>query len=302
MVLVVCVAVTATACGPGASTGDDRTGGPKAAQADNTMPTPDEARSTVYRLWNAREDAMSSFQVTNLPAFESGALLGYDNGFLQYVVCGCEQPVAGHTILRVITLVPRSAPHVAYLAEVFTRNEATGERVWYVLGVRQDADETWKLDFLSLGTAGDQPPLRVPLDADGYAPPVSAGMERDLARDDMRFIAGAFRVSPVHRTSWGADVGQRVSVHPAVDGVYGWDMANLVVVCGTVHSTDRYTTSHGSLAQDDGKHNWGPLLEPGLYQSITVEHTRSLCSDVTHMAADYGLQDIAVTASNGSTL
>src|SRR4051794_14035965 len=168
MELVVCVAVTATACGPGASTGDDRTGGPKAAQADNTMPTPDEARSTGYRLWNAREDAMSSFQGTNLPAFESGAPLGDDNGVFPYVVWGWEPPGAGATLPPGIRPGPRSAPHVAYRAEVFTRNEATGERVWYVLGVRQDADETWKLDFLSLGTAGDQPPLRVPLDADGY--------------------------------------------------------------------------------------------------------------------------------------
>jgi hypothetical protein len=56
--------------------------------------------------------------------------------------------------------------------------------------------------------------------------------------------------------------------------------------------------SHGSMAQDEGKHNWGPLLQPGVYQSITIDQTRSLCSEGSDPRAAYEFQDVAVTGSN----
>jgi hypothetical protein len=65
--------------------------------------------------------------------------------------------------------------------------------------------------------------------------------------------------------------------------------------------SDRYTLPGGSpLGQDAGKRSWGPLLEPGVYERVTIERTRSLCYDGSGLAADYDLQDIAVTGSSGT--
>jgi hypothetical protein len=300
LVVIAALALGATACGsassgPGATTAVPTSSGP----ALHELPTPDEARQIVGQLWNQRETTLSPFASGNVGSTDTGALAAYDSGFLQYVLCGCAEPKAGHALSKVVPLVPKSAPDDEFLAAVLTHNSTTRQPVWYIVGVRKDGKGIWRLGLLTYVSEGARP-LQVPLDAGGYAPAVTSGGYARLLHTATVNTHAAQRGlhMKVRHTAYGAAVRSGLALHLQKDGIFGYVLpTGRPLVCYTVHEEDRYSLP-GGLAQDDSRRNWGPLLAPGAYSSITIDSAQSVCDLGSRRLAQYDPQHVAVTGAS----
>jgi hypothetical protein len=263
------------------------------------MPAPAEAESIVANLWSQHEDAVGAFEVSGLPTFETGAAAAFDDHLIQYVLCGCADQIGRHPFQHIVPLVPRGGEGDSFLAQVQTRNVVTRNLVWYIVGVKRDQAGTWKMGFYTFAGYGKRRHLRVPVDAQGYAPAVTGETVRHLERLAASNVERTRRRAHLHvrRTNYGADVTTDFSVRTASDGIYGFELpSGRTVVCYTLHEADSYS-SDGGLFQDGERKNWGPLLAPGDYHTIVIDSATSLCDLDRDRLAQHLPQHVSVTGT-----
>lgn len=305
------LAVIAVAAGCGQSTGasvehpatfpPDDPGSSSDVTATGGMPSQSEATRIVQGLWTEREDVISRQDAAGFRSFETGAAQAIDSSYVRFVLCGCNDAKAGHTLERVISFVPQSSVDDAFVAEVKTRNTTSNDRPWYILGVRRSHGE-WKIAFITFAGYKAKPPIDVPIPDTGFVAPETRSTSARLTH--MATFAANYANSKIKAnmtTSYGARLHSRILVRPQADGVFGADLGKgLLLGCYTIHQVLRYSLD-GGLSQDAGRHNWGPYLAPGAYRTITTDTAQSFCDlgDPTRnvRVAQYDSQQIAATGA-----
>ena len=298
------VAVIAAAAGCGQASGGDSvvhpatfdTGGQGSGSTGGAkMPSSADATRIVRELWTQREDAVGRLDAEGFGEMETGAAQAIDSSYVQFVICGCNTPKAGHTLQRVVPIIPRTSVNGSFMAEVQTLNTTTGERPWYIIGVTRNGG-SWKIGFITLGWYKKPPPLTLPKPQGGFMAPLTAATRErigQLAATDVRI---ASRAGTHTKTGYGADVHTTMAVQPS-EGLFGIDLRNgLVLGCYTVHEFDTYSIA-GGLRQDSGQHNWGPKLAPGVYGKIITDTAHSVCDSgkqgAVYRVAQYDLQQVS---------
>ena len=83
---------------------------------------------------------------------------------------------------------------------------------------------------------------------------------------------------PVTRTDEGLVVRSRGAAKRAKEGIYGLVLASGdVLSCYTWHTIGTMTAPGRVLVQEAPKYLWGRQLEPGTYESITVDKAVAQC-------------------------
>lgn len=230
-------------------------------------------------LWTQRETALASLDTSELSRFESAFAKQQDAAYIHAVQCGCEPQKDPHSLDLVVPQIPR-APSVqpAFFAQVRSTNSDTAEQAWYVLAVERDGARGWKLAHVNFGGYKVAPPFRAFTHSDGYTPRVTAAararMTR-LAKASIRFANTQNKLT--HRTDYGATVYSRYAIKPAKDGIYGLALpSGRVLSCFAMHRTDTYSLQSG-LLQGRARNQWGRLLRPGVYRSITIDNAAPMC-------------------------
>ncbi len=286
------VAAIAVAAGCGQASGGDSvvhpatfdTGGQGSGSTGGAkMPSSADATRIVRELWTLREDVIGRLDATGFASFEVGAAQSIDSSYVRFVLCGCNQPKAGHQLQRVIPIVPKTSSDGSFMAEVRTINTATDERPWYILGFRRVHGQ-WKIAFITLAGFKAEPPVSLPTTR-GLAP-LTRATHTKIAQMATGAANYAATQGPANSTtSYGAGVHSQILVRPQSDGVFGADLGHgLLLGCYTVHQLDTYSLDSG-ISQDAGQHNWGPQLLPGAYRRILTDTAVSVC-DVGKPAAN----------------
>ena len=260
------VAAIAVAAGCGQTSGSDSVVHPATFLSDGQaqggtgaaakMPSQADATKIVRELWALRENVIDRLDATGFASLEVGAAQSIDSSYVRFVLCGCNQPKAGHQLQRVIPIVPKSSSDGTFMAEVQTINTATDDRPWYILGFRR-VDGQWKIAFITLGGFKAEPPVQLPTTR-GLAP-----MTRATHAQTSRMATSAANYAATQgpansTTSYGAAVHSQILVRPQSDGVFGAAIGpGLVLGCYTVHQVDTYSLASG-ISQDAGRRNWGP--------------------------------------------
>jgi len=301
------VILAAAGCGQASGSSDsvvhpatfDTQGGGKTSSGAGPMPSQAHAARIVRELWTMRENVIDRLDAPGFASLEIGAAQAIDSSYVRFVLCGCNQPKAGHQLQRVIPIVPASSSDGTFMAEVQTINSATDERPWYILGFRRVHGQ-WKIAFITLAGYKAQPPVQLPT-THGLGPSTRAthaGITR-MATGAARYAASQGPANS--KTTYGASVHTQILVRPQSDGVFGADIGHgLLLGCYTVHQIDTYSMASG-LSQDAGQHNWGPQLLPGAYSRIRTDTAVSVC-DLGKPAANtriaqYDSQQITATGS-----
>jgi hypothetical protein len=285
-IAAVAAGAAATGCGQaGSHVTQQRSGGAAAVatRAATTpvpgMPTPARARAIAGRLWGLRERALASLDPGRLRSFETRSAIAADTAYDRGVRCGCVPQKNAHPLLRVIPMIPRTPNGGSFIAQVRTANSTSGDHPWYVIAVERRGG-AWRIAFVTFGGYRAAPPLEKLTPDVGYTPPVTAAAWRRITRLAHLAVrsAAAHAHHLVSHTDYGATVRARGAVRTGADGVYGLVLpAGKVLSCFTFHELDRYSLA-GGLAQDGLRQQWGALLAPGAYRSITVDAAQTECT------------------------
>ena len=135
-----------------------------------------------------------------------------------------------------------------------------------------------EIGLLTFAGYQQAPPLsKLPRSA-GYGQPATAADLRGIVR--LAQLSARYdntHVRHVSRTNYGATVRSRAVVRPDGDGVYGMELGSgKVLGCYTIHQIDTYSMP-GGLAQNESRQQWGALLAPGAYSSVTTDSTETQC-------------------------
>lgn len=240
--------------------------------------SPATARSIVTRLWTQRETALASLDTRELNRFESAYAKQQDAAYINAVRCGCEPQKDSHGLDLVVPQIPK-APSVqpAFFAQVRATNADTGEQAWYVVAVARDR-AGWKLAHVNFGGYKAAPPIRAFSHSNGYTPRVTAASRARMTHLAEASIHFANTHNPLtHRTEYGATVRSRYAIKPGRDGIYGLALpSGQVLSCFAMHRLDTYSLRSG-LLQGTARKQWGRLLTPGIYRSITVDNAAPMC-------------------------
>jgi hypothetical protein len=240
--------------------------------------TPDSARSIVTSLWTRRENALASLDTRAINRFESGYARQQDNAYINAVRCRCEPPKDAHGLDLVVPQIPKAASvQPAFFAQVHATNADTGEQAWYVVAVER-AGTGWKFAHVNFGGYKAAPPLRAFTHSDGYTPRVTTASRARMTRLAEASIQFANTHNPLtHRTEYGATVRSRYAIKPGKDGIYGLALpSGEVLSCFAMHRSDTYSLQSG-LLQGRTRNQWGRLLRPGIYESITIDNAAPMC-------------------------
>ena len=259
------------------------------------MPSSADATRIVRELWTQREDAVGRLDAEGFGEMETGAAQAIDSSYVQFVICGCNTPKAGHTLRRVVPIIPRTSVNGSFMAEVQTLNTTTGERPWYIIGVTRNGG-SWKIGFITLGWYKKPPPLTLPKPQGGFMAPLTAATReriRQLAATDVRIASRAGRT-------------RRPATAPT--SIRPWPSSRAKACSGSICATavcsgatrciefDTYSIA-GGLRQDSGQHNWGPKLAPGVYGKIITDTAHSVCDSgkqgAVYRVAQYDLQQVS---------
>lgn len=250
--------------------------GPSSSDAA-VMQTPAAARSIVSNLWSQRESALEKLDATEIDRLESAYARRQDDAYISSVLCRCEPAKGGHPSDRVVPQIPKSSQSV-FFAQVHTTNPDTGERPWYLVAVERDGSGSWKLAHITFGGYKAAPPLRGLTNSDGYTRRVSAVSRARM----IRLAENTIRFANTHNdltqgTDYGATIHARYALQPERDGAYGLALTSgKVLICFAMHRIDTYSLQSG-LLQGQARRQWGHLLAPGIYKSITVDNAEPMC-------------------------
>ena len=273
------VMLGAAGCG---QSNESSSAGPAARTSSSSdaalLETPAAARSIVRSLWSQRESALASLDAAELDRFESAFAKQQDTAYINSVRCRCEPPKDPHPPDRVIPQIPKASVQPVFFAQVHATNARTGKRAWYVVAVARDGTGVWKLVHINFGGYHAAPPLRSLTNSDGYTPEVSAAARarmRHLVEASMRYTTTHNELT--HHTDYGATVHSRYELDPERDGIYGLALpSGKVLTCIGFHRIDTYSLRSG-LQQGPARTQWGHLLPPGIYTSISVDNASPVC-------------------------
>jgi hypothetical protein len=270
------------AAGCGQSSGSSPQTLTRASKPTNAKRTlgqsPAAARSIVTRLWSQRETALASLDTGEINRLESAYAKQQDDAYIAAVRCGCEPQKDPHPLDAVVPQIPKAPPaQPFFFAQVHAINSETGEQAWYVVAVERGGTG-WKLAHVNFGGYKTAPPFRAFTHSDGYTPRVTAASRARMTRLAEASIRFANIKNPLtHRTDYGATVRSRYALEPGRDGVYGLALpSGQVLSCFAMHRVDTYSLQSG-LLQGRARNQWGRLLRPGIYKSITIDNAAPMC-------------------------
>jgi hypothetical protein len=266
--------LAASACGSSNGTAAAPAAGPSAAAA---LPSTKDAASIVRSLWSERETSLPGLDIQGLGLFDTGSARRLDAGYINAVQCGCEQAKEGHAVVKVIPQIPRQSSAPVFFAQVLTRNNADGRRVWYVVAVKRDGAGFWKFAFLTFGGYRAPAPLKSLTKSDGVTPPITSAISTRINGAANNLVRWQNHRHAHIKTSYGATVRRRVALQPSVDGIFGLALSSgKVLSCFTLHDLDTFSLKSG-LVQGATRSQWGATLPTGTYRSITSNSANPTC-------------------------
>jgi hypothetical protein len=255
-------------------------GGGASAQSTTriALPTPAAAQTIVSRLWSERESAFAQLYPPMIGSVESASAQQQDEHYIRSVLCGCEPRKDPHPADRVVAQIPKTSVQPVFFAQVHTTNARTHTSEWYVVAVERDNRGAWKLAFINFGDYKAAPPLHWLTRSNGYTAPVTAESHARMTHLADVSVHYAMTHNPLtERTNYGATIHTRFRVTPDKDGNYGLALpSGEVLSCFTLHSIDTYSLRSG-LQQGPTRSQWGHLLAPGVYTSITTDAATPMC-------------------------
>jgi hypothetical protein len=271
---------------------------------DDPTPTPVRVRydRIVGDLWTQRQMTMETEDEKGFAAFESGPMLAHDVSAAKFVNCGCEPPRTKNPLERVTPLKSREKRPTTVFAEVRAGQQNKAATRFIVIARR--VSHTWKIAFVTYDEDDEGGSKRLVTDP-SKAPPkttkadqrLGAAQFKRLAQESQRWMHTGQPMSPlftptvevrarlrqgragsdVGRTDYGATATTKLELH-ARDGLYTYRLdRKRIITCGTIHSPQRYTMENDRFVQPQNKKAWGPMLKPGVYQSITLDTQSMTC-------------------------
>jgi hypothetical protein len=256
-------------------------GGAASAQPSSAriaLPTPGLAHVIVNTLWDERETALVSLDTAKLEAFEVASAEQQDVSYVNSVRCSCEARKDLHPADAVIAQIPKTSVQPMFFAQVHTINARTHVPVWYVVAVVGNNAGAWKLAYVNLGGDTAAPPLGQLTGSSGYTPPITALSYARMTR----LAANSVKHAMAHgkltdSTEYGATIHTRYTLEVGKDGIFGLTLpSGDVLSCFTLHGIDTYSLPSG-LQQGPTQSQWGHLLAPGIYKSITADSAAPMC-------------------------
>lgn len=209
---------------------------------------------------------------------ESAFARQQDDAYINAVRCGCEPRKNPHPSDLVVPQIPKTSGQSFFFGQVRTTNPDSGEHPWYVVAVERKGTGSWKLAHVNFGGYKAAPPLRALTNSDGYTQRLSAAARArmtNLAENSIRYAMTHNNLT--HRTDYGASIHSRYALKPERDGIYGLALpSSQVLSCFAMHRIDTYSLRSG-LLQGRARRQWGALLRPGVYESITVDNAAPMC-------------------------
>ena len=243
------------------------------------LPTPGLAHVIVNTLWSERETALASLDTTKLEPFEVASAKQQDVAYINSVRCNCEARKDLHPADAVIAQIPKTSVQRVFFAQVHTTNARTHAPVWYVVAVVGNDAGAWKLAYINLSGDKAAPPLGQLTGSSGYTPPVTAQSYERMTRLAENSVKHAMAHGKLTgSTEFGAIIHTRYTLEAGKDGIYGLALpSGDVLSCFTLHGIDTYSFPSG-LQQGPTQSQWGHLLPPGIYKSITADSAAPVCA------------------------
>jgi hypothetical protein len=266
--------------------------------------TPAQAAEVLNAFWPTHERAVVARDIAGLCRLETGAAAVYEPGA---VACGCLTLASPRALAQTSFFVPRQTTYPAhFLVEalhyvnaapwtdilVFTKAGPTA--AWLVA---EDSGFAPLSGPARLGTAVT--------DADGYVLPPSA-QQRERARNVAHQLAslwqeakdsGRVPTQTVFETRGQTGIRlARIAAFPqderqsngipgharfyvdTADPLVEYNDAGFDLACQPIRETMAYHAGFGrTISQDDAQQNWGTMLAPGRYKSLTNHGAWQTC-------------------------
>jgi hypothetical protein len=296
--------------------------------ADGPVVTPAQARAIVEAFWPLREDALANDDVETTDLLEDGIARVQDDALSlgslyadRSVSLRRERPF---TLLGLLVARQDAFP-ARFLAEVRTVEHRAvptmgrtpdAPRNELLVFTRQSAQTTWRLSLVAVVSVGGSTTTYTRTGTEDFAPNTPLPAWTDPAQAHARLAAywqeakdtGAVReAAGWHPLSGEVGEARKLAAVPqgAVDPVCDCtreyhiaadpdvylfpDLLGKTYTCSTVRTT---VTSRGTkgrqLLQDPKRHNWGALVAPGRYRSISLDEVIQSCI-IVNERADVGV-------------
>jgi hypothetical protein len=276
--------------------------------------TPGQAQVITRAAWPLREDALAANNQTATNQLEQGVAREFDDGVSADLRGRGKTGPSQRQLIDVLVAVPSQTNFPAsFLAMVKTTQYPTAQTptpppsvVELVVFSRAQASVPWLVSLDTNATISSWPFEPAPLDGAGYdavAPPGrESGMAvaADFATFNQRFVdqrrvpdSPDIFLPGYWTTTYMQDLVDRIAGEPARgfrstnlyevkpndDGLYEFAInGEKDLACFTLRSTTRYTSLQSVLHQDPARSNWGGVLAPGTYSSITTYDLRQTCA------------------------
>jgi hypothetical protein len=262
-----------------------------------TTLTSGAARDLARTWFQARDPARASNADRILKGLETADAYRVDQGFTAQILCGCEPPKHRHRLESVRVLVP-AAPVRAFVAQFAATTIGKGQPIpvsYTVVFVVSSG--TWRAAVVAFNDVGANAFHSRPGRATSSANTDHARTMLNRLGAYLQKARSTRRIPTLPSQAWTgtaptiakayAKRGQdRPNSHgifgrfskPAATSAYAFPVVEGELVCGAIASTVVLTPSNGHLLlQDPARHNWGPTLTPGNYQSLTQYFVNEIC-------------------------
>jgi Protein of unknown function (DUF2510) len=276
---------------------------PKPRKPGEVVVTPTEAAQVLRDFWPAHERAVVARDVTGLRRLETGAAAVYEPGS---VACGCLSVASPRPLVKTAFFIPKQTDYPAHFL-VEALHESSGTWTEILVFTKATASAPWLVAENS-GFAPLSGPARLGravTDADGYVLPPSkqqharaqhiAGQLASLwqqAKDTGRVPAQIIfetrgqtggRLAEIaaypqdELQSNGLRGHARFYVDPA-DQLVEFNDVGFDLACQSIRETMAYRPGAGrEILQDSARENWGLLVAPGRYTSVTNHGAWQTC-------------------------
>jgi len=252
-----------------------------------------QARQAFSATWPGFANGFATGNATELNDFGTQEMVQAVVGWYN---CGCGQWLAHDTALHLSVPVEHSYP-LSFLAEVSTPDAKPGPTVQEVVLSKANGADPWRVAYMVaytgtstyLGPSSVQSAPRVPFKigsqlASFFESIVNTGVP---PADDLNIpVTGSVKdeldryASVVQSIELSGDV-QHITFQPA-DHSTSFAYPGGDILCGAIHSNQVVTAPPGSpIVQPTDRSNYGPLLLPGSYSSVTKSGTHDYCVTVT---------------------
>lgn len=273
--------------------------------AGSAVVTPAEAAQVLTEFWSKHEDAVTARDVAGLRRLETGAASVFEPGA---VACDCLHVSGPRQLLDTEFFVPKQTAYPAHFLVEAMHQTSGSPWTEILVFTKSGSDAAWLVaENSGFGPLPGQPAQlgKAVTDQQGYVLPPSAQQHERASRIAAQLASlwqqakDTGRVPPQTTIATTGQTGSRLAQIAAfpqdgvqrngllgharffVDGsdpLVEFNDAGFDLTCQAVRETITYRPRPGTvLVQDSAQSNWGRLLAPGHYASVTNHGAWQTC-------------------------